>query len=107
MKSKFNSVDRIWVKPHKRKEKTDSGIYIPKDAKSENQVSTGNLVSGEVFIIGENIKEKVPNLEVGDILVYSVNGHAEEDLLGEDYHVIAQSHQIYAYFTPEQWSQVK
>ena len=74
--------DRLVVKPMQSEEKTKSGIYLPYTAKEKPQ-------EGKVIAVGpcrmtEDGKTRItPDVEVGDIVLYTKYGGSEIKIDGE------------------------
>ena len=64
--------DRVVVKPIEREEKTKSGIYLPDTAKEKPQ--EGEVLAVGPGRIGEDGKRIVPDVKVGDIVIYAKYG---------------------------------
>ena len=64
--------DRVVVKPTEREEKTKSGIYLPDTAKEKPQ--EGEVLAVGPGRIGEDGKRIVPDVKVGDIVIYAKYG---------------------------------
>ena len=81
--------DRLVVKPIQSEEKTKSGIYIPDTAKEKPQ-------EGKVIAVGpgrmtEEGKRIPPDVEVGDIIIYTKYGGSEIKIDGEELIIMRES----------------
>jgi chaperonin GroES len=81
--------DRLVVKPIQSEEKTKSGIYLPDTAKEKPQ-------EGKVIAIGpgrmtEEGKRIAPDVEVGDIVIYTKYGGSEIKIDGEEFIIMRES----------------
>ena len=82
--------DRLVVKPMQSEEKTKSGIYLPDTAKEKPQ-------EGKVIAVGpgrmtEDGKTRItPDVEVGDIVIYTKYGGSEIKLDGEELIIMRES----------------
>jgi chaperonin GroES len=82
--------DRLVVKPMQSEEKTKSGIYLPDTAKEKPQ-------EGKVIAVGpgrmtEDGKTRItPDVEVGDIVIYTKYGGSEIKLDGEEFIIMRES----------------
>ncbi len=81
--------DRLVVKPIQSEEKTKSGIYIPDTAKEKPQ-------EGKVIAVGpgrmtEEGKRIPPDVEVGDIVIYTKYGGSEIKIDGEELIIMRES----------------
>ena len=84
MKEKLQPLaDHVMVKSIDKEEKTKSGIYIPDTAKEKPQ-------EGEIIAVGpgrmtEDGKARItPDVEVGDIVIYTKYGGSEIKIDGEE-----------------------
>jgi len=76
--------DRVVIKPQAKKEKTESGIYIPETVDKERPQM------GEIIAVGEgkimsNGDVKPLKVKVGDKVLFSKYGPTEITLEGEEY----------------------
>ena len=74
--------DRLVVKPSQKEEKTKGGIYLPDTAKEKPQ-------EGKVIAVGpgrmtDEGKRIAPDVEVGDIIIYTKYGGSEIKIEGEE-----------------------
>ena len=82
--------DRLVVKPMQSEEKTKSGIYLPDTAKEKPQ-------EGKVIAVGpgrmtEDGKTRItPDVEVGDIVLYTKYGGSEIKIDGEEFIIMRES----------------
>ena len=82
--------DRLVVKPMQSEEKTKSGIYLPDTAKEKPQ-------EGKVIAVGpgrmtEDGKTRTtPDVEVGDIVIYTKYGGSEIKIDGEELIIMRES----------------
>ena len=82
--------DRLVVKPLQSEEKTKSGIYLPDTAKEKPQ-------EGKVIAVGpgrmtEDGKTRItPDVEVGDIVLYTKYGGSEIKIDGEEFIIMRES----------------
>ena len=82
--------DRLVVKPMQSEEKTKSGIYLPDTAKEKPQ-------EGKVIAVGpgrmtEDGKTRItPDVEVGDIVIYTKYGGSEIKIDGEEFIIMRES----------------
>ena len=82
--------DRLVVKPMQSEEKTKSGIYLPDTAKEKPQ-------EGKVIAVGpgrmtEDGKTRItPDVEVGDIVIYTKYGGSEIKIDGEELIIMRES----------------
>ena len=82
--------DRLLVKPMQLEEKTKSGIYLPDTAKEKPQ-------EGKVIAVGpgrmtDDGKTRItPEVEVGDIVIYTKYGGSEIKIDGEEFIIMRES----------------
>ena len=81
--------DRLVVKPIQSEEKTKSGIYLPDTAKEKPQ-------EGEIIAVGpgrmtDEGKRIAPDVEVGDIVIYTKYGGSEIKIDGEEFIIMRES----------------
>ena len=81
--------DRLVVKPMQSEEKTKSGIYLPDTAKEKPQ-------EGKVIAVGpgrmtDEGKRIAPDVEVGDIVIYTKYGGSEIKIDGEEFIIMRES----------------
>ena len=81
--------DRLVVKPLQSEEKTKSGIYLPDTAKEKPQ-------EGKVIAVGpgrmtDEGKRIAPDVEVGDIVLYTKYGGSEIKIDGEEFIIMRES----------------
>src|SRR5271157_3047200 len=81
--------DRLVVKPIQSEEKTKSGIYLPDTAKEKPQ-------EGKVIAVGpgrmtDEGKRIAPDVEVGDIIIYTKYGGSEIKIEGEEFIIMRES----------------
>ena len=91
MKEKLQPLaDHVIVKSIDKEEKTKSGIYIPDTAKEKPQ-------EGKVIAVGpgrmtEDGKTRItPDVEVGDIVIYTKYGGSEIKIDGEEFIIMRES----------------
>jgi len=81
--------DRLVVKPMQSEEKTKSGIYLPDTAKEKPQ-------EGKVIAVGpgkyaEDGKTRItPDVEVGDVVIYTKYGGSEIKIDGEEFIIMRE-----------------
>ena len=80
--------DRLVVKPMQSEEKTKSGIYLPDTAKEKPQ-------EGKVIAVGpgrmtDEGKRIAPDVEVGDIVLYTKYGGSEIKIDGEEFIIMRE-----------------
>ena len=103
---KINVVgDRVLVKPRKKSEKTDSGLYLPPGVREKEKVQYGYIVkSGPGYPIpiaiendqpwktdDEKIKYIPLQVKQGDLAVFLQGGAYEVIYQGEKYFIVPQS----------------
>lgn len=80
--------ERIVVRPVQRNEKTASGLYLPENAKEKPQ-------EAEVIAVGSGRLEEgrriVPEVKVGDKVIYSKYSGTEIKLDGEEVLILRES----------------
>ena len=81
--------DRLVVKPMQSEEKTKSGIYLPDTAKEKPQ-------EGKVIAVGpgrmtDEGKRIPPDVEVGDIVIYTKYGGSEIKIDDEELIIMRES----------------
>ena len=81
--------DHVMVKPMQSEEKTKSGIYLPDTAKEKPQ-------EGKVIAVGpgrmtDEGKRIAPDVEVGDIVLYTKYGGSEIKIDGEEFIIMRES----------------
>jgi chaperonin GroES len=81
--------DRVLVKPIEKEEKTKSGIYLPDTAKEKPQ-------EGEILAVGpgkmtDDGKRIVPDLKVGDRVIYAKYGGTEIKIDDEEMIILRES----------------
>ena len=81
--------DRLVVKPMQSEEKTKSGIYLPDTAKEKPQ-------EGKVIAVGpgrmtDEGKRIAPDVEVGDVVLYTKYGGSEIKIDGEEFIIMRES----------------
>ncbi|MDD5289053.1 MAG: co-chaperone GroES [Dehalococcoidales bacterium] len=81
--------DRLVVKPIQSEEKTKSGIYLPDTAKEKPQ--EGKVIAVGPGRITEEGKRIAPDVEVGDIVIYTKYGGSEIKLDGEEFIIMRES----------------
>lgn len=75
---------RIIVKPQPAETKTASGLIIPDSAKEKPQ-------QGEVVAVGNDTKDEVATLKVGDKVLYGKYSGTELKWEGEDYLIMKEN----------------
>lgn len=80
--------DRILVKAEERKEKTDSGIFIPGSVEYETD-------RGEIISIGQILRDFDSDLEVGDRVIFNKYTGDEITINGESY-IMMREYNVYA-----------
>jgi len=81
--------DRVVVKPIEREEKTKSGIYLPDTAKEKPQ--EGKVVAVGPGRLSEDGKRLVPDVKVGDIVIYAKYGGTEIKIDDEELIILRES----------------
>jgi len=81
--------DRVVVKPTEREEKTKSGIYLPDTAKEKPQ--EGEVLAVGPGRIGEDGKRIVPDVKVGDIVIYAKYGGTDIKMDDEELVILRES----------------
>jgi len=81
--------DRVVLKPVKAEEKTKGGIVLPDPAKDKPQ-------EGEIVAVGpgrilDNGTKLVPEVKVGDRVIYSKYSGSEIKVDGEEYLIVRES----------------
>lgn len=81
--------DRVLVKPTPAEEKTESGLYIPDNAKEKP-------MQGEVVAVGpgkkdDNGKLVAMDVKVGDKVLYGKYSGTEVSVDGSDYLIVRES----------------
>lgn len=82
--------DRILVRPRlgDQKDKTKSGIFIPETVEKEKPEE------GEVVAVGagrfEDGQRVVPQVKVGDLVLFSKYGYDEVKVSGEEYFILKE-----------------
>jgi chaperonin GroES len=81
--------DHVMVKSIDKGEKTKSGIYIPDTAKEKPQ-------EGEIIAVGpgrmtDEGKRIAPDVEVGDIVIYTKYGGSEIKIDGEEFIIMREN----------------
>lgn len=81
--------DRVLVKPAPAEEKTESGLYIPDNAKEKP-------MQGEVVAVGpgkkdDNGKLVAMDVKVGDKVLYGKYSGTEVSVDGSDYLIVRES----------------
>lgn len=82
--------DRLVVKPMQSEEKTKSGIYLPDTAKEKPQ--EGKVIAVGPGRMAEDGKTRItPDVEVGDIVIYTKYGGSEIKIDGEEFIIMRES----------------
>ena len=81
--------DRLVVKPIQTEEKTKSGIYLPDTAKEKPQ--EGKVIAVGPGRVTEEGKRIPPDVEVGDIVIYTKYGGSEIKVDGEELIIMRES----------------
>ena len=81
--------DRVVVKPIEKEEKTKSGIYLPDTAKEKPQ--EGKVVAVGPGRLSEDGKRLVPDIKVGDIVIYAKYGGTEIKIDDEELIILRES----------------
>ena len=81
--------DRVVVKPIEREEKTKSGIYLPDTAKEKPQ--EGEVLAVGPGRIGEDGKRIVPDVKVGDIVIYAKYGGTDIKIDDDELVILRES----------------
>jgi len=81
--------DRVVVKPIEREEKTKSGIYLPDTAKEKPQ--EGKVIAVGPGRLSEDGKRLVPDIKVGDIVIYAKYGGTEIKIDDEELIILRES----------------
>lgn len=81
--------DRVLIKPAPAEEKTESGLYIPENAKEKP-------MQGEVVAVGpgkkdDNGKLIAMDVKVGDKVLYGKYSGTEVSVDGSDYLIVRES----------------
>lgn len=74
---------RIIIKPQPAETKTASGLIIPDSAKEKPQ-------KGEIVAVGNNTKEEIASVKVGDQVLYGKYSGTELKWEGEDYLIMKE-----------------
>ena len=83
--SKINPLaDRVLVLPAPAEEKTIGGIIIPDNAKEKP-------LKGEIFAVGQGVKDEKMVLKVGDVVLYGKYAGTELENDGVKYLIMKQS----------------
>lgn len=86
IKPLFNNV---LIKPQEASSKTQSGIFLPENAKEESQVGTVMAV-GEGKVNPKGEQEKM-NVKVGQKVLYKKWGGSDVKVEGEDWKIVDQN----------------
>ncbi|MBS3938153.1 MAG: co-chaperone GroES [Peptococcaceae bacterium] len=81
--------DRVVVKALDREEKTKSGIVLPETAKEKPQ--EGEVLAVGPGKMGDDGKRIIPEVKVGDKVVYSKYGGTEIKIDGVEYLILKES----------------
>ena len=81
--------DRLVVKPMQSEEKTKSGIYLPDTAKEKPQ--EGKVIAVGPGRVTDEGKRIPPDVEVGDIIIYTKYGGSEIKIDGEELIIMRES----------------
>ena len=81
--------DRLEVKPIQSEEKTKSGIYLPDTAKEKPQ--EGKVIAVGPGRMNDEGKRIAPDVEVGDIIIYTKYGGSEIKIEGEEFIIMRES----------------
>ena len=81
--------DRLVVKPIQSEEKTKSGIYLPDTAKEKPQ--EGKVIAVGPGRMNDEGKRIAPDVEVGDIIIYTKYGGSEIKKEGEEFIIMRES----------------
>jgi len=81
--------DRVVVKPIEKEEKTKSGIYLPDTAKEKPQ--EGKVIAVGPGRLSEDGKRLVPDIKVGDIVIYAKYGGTEIKIDDEELIILRES----------------
>ncbi len=81
--------DRLVVKPMQSEEKTKSGIYIPDTAKEKPQ--EGKVIAVGPGRVTDEGKRIAPDVEVGDIVIYTKYGGSEIKIDDEELIIMRES----------------
>jgi chaperonin GroES len=81
--------DRLVVKPIQSEEKTKSGIYLPDTAKEKPQ--EGKVIAVGPGRMNDEGKRIAPDVEVGDIVIYTKYGGSEIKIEGEEFIIMRES----------------
>jgi chaperonin GroES len=82
--------DRLVVKPMQSEEKTKSGIYLPDTAKEKPQ--EGKVIAVGPGRMSEDGKTRItPDVEVGDVVIYTKYGGSEIKIDGEEFIIMRES----------------
>ena len=80
--------DRLVVKPIQSEEKTKSGIYLPDTAKEKPQ--EGKVIAVGPGRMNDEGKRIAPDVEVGDIVIYTKYGGSEIKIEGEEFIIMRE-----------------
>ncbi|QCX53588.1 co-chaperone GroES [Elizabethkingia sp. JS20170427COW] len=75
---------RIIIKPQPAETKTASGLFIPDTAKEKPQ-------QGEVVAVGNDLKDEIATVKVGDKVLYGKYSGTELKWEGEDYLIMREA----------------
>ena len=81
--------DRLVVKPMQSEEKTKSGIYLPDTAKEKPQ--EGKVIAVGLGRMTDEGKRIDPDVEVGDVVLYTKYGGSEIKIDGEEFIIMRES----------------
>lgn len=81
--------DRILIKPTEAKERTESGIYLPEQAKERPM--TGTVVALGPGKLSDNGERAKPTVKKGDVVVYGNYAGTEVELDGTTHKIMRES----------------
>ena len=76
--------DRVLIEPKEAEEKTESGLYLPDNAKEKPQ-------QGKVLAVGPGKKDEPMEVKVGDSVLYGKYAGTEVTVEGTKYLIVKQS----------------
>jgi chaperonin GroES len=81
--------DRVWVEPDEPEEKTESGIYLPEQAKERPQ--TGQVLAVGPGKLNDDGSRTQPSVKEGDKVVFGKYAGTEVELDGEEQKLVRES----------------
>jgi chaperonin GroES len=85
--------DRVIIKPSPSEEKTKGGLFVPDTAKEKPVV--GEVVAVGPGKIGDDGKKIIPEVKIGDKVLYGKYSGTEVTVEGEEYLIMREA-DIYA-----------